>query len=367
MKVIISGGGTGGHIYPALSIADGIRRRHPDAAILFIGAQGRMEMQRVPEAGYEIIGLPVSGFNRASKWKNFGVAIRLLKSLFLAWKCIRRFKPDVAVGVGGYASAATLRVASTLSIPTVIQEQNSYAGMTNKLLAKHAAKICVAYRGMNKFFPEERIILTGNPVRKDLETPLPKTDAALQYFGLNASKPVLLLLGGSLGARTINNGIRNGLENLLKAGVQVIWQTGKAYYEEIYEDFVAKRPHGLWASEFISRMDYAYAVADLVVSRAGAGTISELCLQHKPSILVPSPNVAEDHQTMNAMALADVDAAIVLPDKEAEEKIVPLSLSVIFDSGRLRSLSDNIATLAQHNSADRIVDEIEKSMEEMND
>ncbi|HCC51914.1 MAG TPA: undecaprenyldiphospho-muramoylpentapeptide beta-N-acetylglucosaminyltransferase [Porphyromonadaceae bacterium] len=358
LRVIISGGGTGGHIFPAVSIANEIRYRFPDADILFIGAEDRMEMERVPAAGYKIIGLPVSGFNRAQKLKNIRVLMKLNKSLRMARKIIRDFKPDVVIGVGGYASGPTLWMASSLHIPVLIQEQNSHAGVTNRLLAKRASKICVAYRGMHRFFPSDRIVITGNPVRKDLETVKDKDPGAMDYFGFQAGKPVLLVVGGSLGARTINHGVHKGLESLLCAGIQVIWQTGRYYYDTIREELKDKQYEGLWFSDFISRMDYAYAAADLVVSRAGAGTISELCLLKKPVILVPSPNVAEDHQTKNARALSDNGAAVLLPDNVAEEQLASVVIELIANGEQLRSLRENIALFAQHNSAERIVDEV---------
>lgn len=362
-KIIVSGGGTGGHIFPAVSIANEIRFRFPDAEILFVGAEDRMEMERVPAAGYQIIGLPVSGFNRAEKLKNFNVLLRLMKSLRLAKKAIRQFKPDIVIGVGGYASGPTLWMASSLRIPILIQEQNSYAGVTNKLLGKRASKICVAYRGMGKFFPEDRMVMTGNPIRKDLEKVQDKDAAALEYFGLEAGKPILLVVGGSLGARTINQGMRKGLKALMDAGIQVIWQTGRTYHEAVKEALKDANYKGLWFSDFISRMDYAYAAADLVVSRAGAGTISELCLLKKAVILVPSPNVAEDHQTKNARALSDNNAAILLPDNVAEEQLVPTALELLEDKEKLQHLSEHIVLFAQHNSAERIVDEIFKIIE----
>ncbi|MDR2472535.1 MAG: undecaprenyldiphospho-muramoylpentapeptide beta-N-acetylglucosaminyltransferase [Tannerella sp.] len=360
MKIIISGGGTGGHIFPALSIADEIKRRYADADILFIGARNRMEMERVPKAGYKIIGLPVSGFNRQKILKNISTVVGLIKSLLLAGKHIRRFKPDVVIGVGGYASGPTLFMASLLGVPTLLQEQNSYAGMTNKMLAKRAKKICVAYSGMERFFPADRIVLTGNPVRKELETTHEKTADALSYFRLEADKPVLLAVGGSLGARTINNGVLKSLKTMTDAGVQIIWQTGSYYYETIKKEMGDVEYKGLWYDKFITRMDYAYAVADVVVSRAGAASISELTLQKKPSILVPSPNVAEDHQTHNAVALSDRDAAILLPDAAAEDGLASAVLSLLNDKARLQTLSSNIYTFAQHHSAERIVDEVEK-------
>ncbi|MDR2916928.1 MAG: undecaprenyldiphospho-muramoylpentapeptide beta-N-acetylglucosaminyltransferase [Tannerella sp.] len=362
-KVIISGGGTGGHIFPAVSIANEIRHRFPDAEILFIGAEDRMEMERVPAAGYKIIGLPVSGFNRASKLKNFNVLVRLMKSLRMAKKVIRDFKPDIAIGVGGYASGPTLWMASSLQIPVLIQEQNSYAGVTNKLLGKRASRVCVAYRGMGKFFPEDRIVMTGNPVRKDLENIREKDLEALHYFGLEADKPILLILGGSLGARTINQGVRKGLDLLIEAGIQVIWQTGRYYYDSIREELKDLDYKGLWFSDFISRMDYAYAVADLVVSRAGAGTISELCILKKAVILVPSPNVSEDHQTKNARALSDNNAAVLIPDHVAGEQLIPAAIELLGDKEKLQHLSEHIALFAQYNSSERIVDEVIKVIE----
>jgi UDP-N-acetylglucosamine--N-acetylmuramyl-(pentapeptide) pyrophosphoryl-undecaprenol N-acetylglucosamine transferase len=357
-KIIISGGGTGGHIFPALSIANEFRSRFPDTEILFIGAEDRMEMQRVPQAGYEIIGLPVSGFNRAHKLKNVSVLIKLAKSLRRAKKIIRDYKPDVVIGVGGYASGPTLWAASSLKIPVFIQEQNSYAGITNKLLSKRASKIFTAYNGMDKFFPADRIILTGNPVRKDLEDIVGKLPEAFAFFGLEKDKPVLLVIGGSLGARTINKGISAGLKTFIDAGIQVIWQTGKYYFDAIKKDLAIDENKGIWVSDFISRMDYAYSIADLVVSRAGAGTISELCLLKKPVILIPSPNVAEDHQTKNARALSDNNAAILIPDSETENRLVKTAVELLENKEKLVSISENIAKFAQHNSAERIVNEI---------
>ena len=354
-KIIISGGGTGGHLFPALSVANEIKHRFPDADILFIGAEDRMEMERVPAAGFQVIGLPVSGFNRKNPLKNFRVIARLVKSLRLARKIIRDFKPDIAIGVGGYASGPTLWMASSLHVPVLIQEQNSYAGMTNKILGKRASKICVAYPGMDAYFPEDRIVVTGNPVRKELETIRVKNEEAFHYFGLKTDKPVLLVLGGSLGARTINRSVQKGLATLLETGIQVIWQTGRTYSGPTFSD---ENLSSLYISDFISRMDYAYSIADLVVSRAGAGTISELCLLQKPAILVPSPNVAEDHQTKNALALSDVQAAIFISDEKAEQQLTQVALASIGNSTLLHELSVRIAGFAQHNSAERIVDEV---------
>ncbi|MDR0835027.1 MAG: undecaprenyldiphospho-muramoylpentapeptide beta-N-acetylglucosaminyltransferase [Tannerella sp.] len=359
-KIIISGGGTGGHIFPALSIANELRNRYPESEILFIGAEDRMEMERVPEEGYKIIGLPVSGFNRSHIFKNFEVVSKLIKSLKIAKQTVKTFKPDIVVGVGGYASAPTLWMASSLHIPVLIQEQNSYAGVTNKILGKRAEKICVAYRGMEKFFPAQKIVLTGNPVRKDLETIKEKDDEAVKFFGLEKDKPTVLVIGGSLGARTINNGIRTGLRTILDKGIQIIWQTGRYYYKFLKDELDRSDYKGLWVADFISQMDYAYAVADLVVSRAGAGTISELCLLKKPTVLIPSPNVAEDHQAKNARALSDNNAAVFIPDNEAENKITQTIIGLINDKERLCQLSENITSFAQYHSAERIVDEIEK-------
>lgn len=367
-KIIISGGGTGGHIFPALAIANELCNRFPDAEILFIGAENRMEMERIPAAGYRILGLPVAGFNRKNMLKNISVAMRLITSLRMARKIIREFKPDFAIGVGGYASGPTLWMASSLHIPILIQEQNSYAGLTNKLLGKRATKICVAYKDMQRYFPADRIVITGNPVRKELETAVEKTGEAFRYFGLETGKPILLVVGGSLGARTINNSINKGLASLIDAGIQVIWQTGKTPPELDSVTIHTPRngdprcqtqplPTGLWVSDFISRMDYAYSIADLVISRAGACTLSELSILKKAAILVPSPNVAENHQTMNARTLSDSQAAILIPDILAEEQLAATAIELLNDKARLSELSVNIATFAQYNSAQRIVDE----------
>lgn len=364
-RIIISGGGTGGHIFPAISIANTVRKRFPDAEILFVGAEDRMEMEKVPAAGYKIVGLPVSGFDRAHLLSNIKVLFKLSKSLLRAFKTVRGFKPDIAVGVGGYASGPTLRMAGWLGIPTLLQEQNSYAGVTNKLLAKTAKKICVAYEGMDKFFPVGKIIITGNPVRKDLEEALDKKKEAIEFFGLDPHKKTILVVGGSLGARTINQSVIAGLDQLFASTeVQVIWQTGKYYFEDASKHLKAYRGMPIYHSDFITRMDYAYSAADLVISRAGAGSISELCLLGKPVILVPSPNVAEDHQTKNALALVNKDAAIMIADKDAVEQLIPAALDIVHNTGQLNTLSLNIVQLAQHHSADRIVDEIVKIIEE---
>ena len=362
-KVIISGGGTGGHIFPAISIANTLKKRFPDIDILFVGAEDRMEMSKVPAAGYPIVGLPVKGFDRAHLFKNIEVVRCLLKSLSRAKKTLRDFRPDIAVGVGGYASGPTLWMASSLGIPTLIQEQNSYAGVTNKLLAKKAGRICVAYEGMEKFFPKEKIVITGNPVRQDLEEASGKREEALRFFGLSPEKKTLLVVGGSLGARTINHSIQGDLDKLFASGIQVIWQTGRYYQEEALTHLKAYRGMAIWCSDFITRMDYAYAASDLVISRAGAGSISELCILKKPGILVPSPNVAEDHQTKNAMALVNQNAALMIKDNEAKEKLVDTALSLIQDDARLVSLSENIHKMAHFHSAEQIVDEIVRIIE----
>ncbi|MDR1624008.1 MAG: undecaprenyldiphospho-muramoylpentapeptide beta-N-acetylglucosaminyltransferase [Tannerellaceae bacterium] len=370
-RIIISGGGTGGHIFPAISIANAIRERFPDAEILFAGAEGRMEMERVPAAGYKIVGLPVSGFDRSKLFKNIQTLTRLLKSLRLAKKIIREFKPDIAIGVGGYASGPVIRVAASMGVPTLIQEQNSYAGVTNKLLAKKAHTICVAYDGMEKFFPSDKIILTGNPVRKnllsdtagDVSLLAEKRAEACRFFSLSPGKKTILVVGGSLGARTINRSIQHCLDRIVAAGVQLIWQTGRYYYSEARGDLEKYEDAPVRCSDFITRMDYAYAAADLVISRAGAGTISELCLLGKPVILVPSPNVAEDHQTKNALALVRKEAAVWVADRDAEQELISLALAIVRDEALLSSLGEHIRTLALPDSAERIVDEIVKIIE----
>lgn len=371
-RIIISGGGTGGHIFPAISIANTFRKRFPEAEILFVGADDRMEMEKVPAAGYRIVGLPVSGFDRAHLANNIRVAGRLLKSLKLAKKTIREFKPDIAVGVGGYASGPTLWMAASLGIPTLIQEQNSYAGVTNKLLAKKAGKICVAYEGMEKFFPADKIIMTGNPVRQNLFGHSITRQEAADLFGLDPAKKTILILGGSLGARTINQTLTAALETMrAHPDIQFIWQTGKIYIEQVKQAIVAftgeavRHPHitaipNLYVTDFIKDMAKAYTLADLVISRAGAGSISEFCLLHKPVILVPSPNVAEDHQTKNALALVNKDAALYVKDAEAMEKLIPTALETVADDNRLQALSSNIARLALPDSARRIAEEVLK-------
>lgn len=362
LRVIVSGGGTGGHIFPAVSIANAIKSQHPEAEILFVGADGRMEMQRVPAAGYDIKGLPVRGLIRPL-WspKNIGVMMDFLKSKSMVKSIIREFKPQVAVGVGGYASAPTLNAAYSLGIPCLIQEQNSYAGVTNKSLAKKAKKVCVAYSGMERFFPAEKIIMTGNPVRQNLlDAKISKEDAR-KSFNLEPSKKTVLIIGGSLGARTVNESVLSHLEQIRKSDVQFIWQTGK-YYSDSIREALAKEEAvpNLHVTDFISSMDNAYAAADLVISRAGASSISELCLLAKPCVLVPSPNVAEDHQTKNALALSTKDAAIFVKDADAKGVLIDTALNTVLDDAKLASLSENVAKLAFHNSADVIAEEVYK-------
>jgi hypothetical protein len=359
LRIIISGGGTGGHIFPAVAIANALKAKRPDTEILFVGALGRMEMQRVPAAGYNIKGLPICGFNRKNLLKNFAVLFKLWKSQRMAKKIIKDFKPVVAVGVGGYASGPTLNQCASMGIPCLIQEQNSYAGVTNKLLAKKASKICVAYEGMERFFPKDKIVLTGNPVRQQLlDTQLTKAEA-LRTFGLEPSKKTILIVGGSLGARTINDSVMAHLDELQNSGVQVIWQTGKNYFENIKQQLAEKSPMpALKPTDFIADMGAAYRAADLVISRAGASSISEFCLIGKPVILVPSPNVAEDHQTKNAMALVNRQAAQFVSDAEAPQKLIPLALSTVKDDQILGQLSHNIKLMALRNSAETIANEV---------
>ncbi len=359
LRIIISGGGTGGHIFPAVSIANALKAKRPDARILFVGALGRMEMQRVPAAGYDIVGLPVCGFDRKHLWRNIAVLWKLAKSQLKARRIIKEFRPQVAVGVGGYASGPTLKVAGVMGIPTLIQEQNSYAGVTNKLLAQKAEKICVAYEGMERFFPAGKIIMTGNPVRQDLLDRQTDRSEAVRSFGLDPEKKTILIIGGSLGARTINQCVLSHLDLIRSSGVQFIWQTGKIYIDDARRRVAeAGKLPMLHVTDFISRMDLAYSAADLVISRAGAGSISEFCLLRKPVVLVPSPNVAEDHQTKNALALVDKGAALYVKDSEAQEKMLATAIDAVNDAPRLRTLSENIAKLAFYNSADRIADEV---------
>lgn len=359
-RIIISGGGTGGHIFPAISIANALKRMDKYMEILFVGAEGRMEMEKVPENGFRIIGLPVAGFYRKMTCKNIIVMMKLYKSLRIAERIINDFKPDVVVGVGGYASGPLLRKAGEMGIPTLIQEQNSYAGITNKLLAKKALKICVAYDGMEKYFPAEKILKTGNPVRQNFENLGVMKDEALKFFSLGKDRPVILVLGGSLGAGTINNSLAENIKKLSESGFQWIWQTGKNYFESVSGLLSGTDVKNIKVIDFINRMDYAFSAADIIVSRAGAGTISELCLVGKPVILIPSPNVAEDHQTRNARALSSNNAAILVTDKEAPFSLVDEIIKLVHDKNRQNVLSENIRKMAEKDADIRIAQEVLK-------
>ena len=361
IRVIISGGGTGGHIFPAISIANKLRELNPETKILFVGAEGKMEMEKVPAAGYKIIGLPVSGFDRKHLLRNIKVVARLLKSMNMARNILKDFKPDIAIGVGGYASGPMLKEAQKQGIPTLLQEQNSYAGVTNKLLAAKADRICVAYEGMERFFPQDKIVLTGNPVRRNLLECGATPEQARQAMGVDPNRKTILIIGGSLGARTINNAIISGLQQIGEASynVQVLWQTGKIYDRQCREALEASGVKNVSQMAFISNMDMAYRAADLVVSRAGASSISELQLLGKPAILVPSPNVAEDHQTKNALALSTRDAAIMVTDADASALLVDTMLKTVTDDALLTSLGDNVSKMALRDAAERIVDEVE--------
>lgn len=358
-KIILSGGGTGGHIYPAVSVAEALRRKTNDnVELLFVGAEGKMEMERIPALGYRIMGLPVAGLQRSLSLRNLQLPFKVAKSLRLARRTIRDFGADVVAGFGGYASAPVLWSAQRMGLPTLIQEQNSYAGITNKILGRHAQRICVAYDGMERFFPADRIVRTGNPLRGRFSDRADRSEA-LAYFGFVPEKPVLMVVGGSLGTRTLNEMMKHWVDPIVKEGkIQVIWQTGKYYEREMDEFMAGKSAQGIWRGAFIDRMDYAYAAADLVVSRSGACTVSELCLVGKPTIFVPSPNVAEDHQTKNAKALVQEGAAEMIPDSEAVQQVIPHALELLSDPERLASLSRHIARLAEENSADRVADEI---------
>ena len=359
LRIIISGGGTGGHIFPAVSIANAIRAKHPDAEILFVGALGRMEMQRVPAAGYEIVGLPICGFDRKNMLKNVSVLFKIWKSQRMAKSIIRKFRPMAAVGVGGYASGPTLNECARHGIPCLIQEQNSYAGVTNKLLAKKVQRICVAYDGMERFFPADKIMKTGNPVRQALLDTKASREEAVASFGLDPGKKTVLIVGGSLGARTMNESVMQHLDEIKASGVQFIWQTGKYYNASINERLKGRTDLGmLKVTDFIGDMGAAYKAADLVISRAGASSISEFCLIGKPVILVPSPNVAEDHQTKNAMALVDKDAALYVKDADAPAEVISLAIKTVKDDARLAALEANIRKLGLPDSADVIADEV---------
>jgi UDP-N-acetylglucosamine--N-acetylmuramyl-(pentapeptide) pyrophosphoryl-undecaprenol N-acetylglucosamine transferase len=358
IKVIISGGGTGGHIFPAIAIANALKAMNTENEILFVGAKGRMEMEKVPAAGYKIEGLDISGIQRRLSLSNLLVPFKVISSVMKAKAILHQFKPQAAVGVGGYASAPLLYAATSLKIPSLIQEQNSYAGITNKILSKRVQKICVAYEGMEKYFPKDKIILTGNPVRQDIQHIEEKRTEALMHFNLSADKKTILVIGGSLGARTINESIAAELDRLVEKNIQLIWQTGKIFYpfaKSVTKDIEAK---GIWCFDFIQRMDLAYAASDIVVSRAGASSVSELAIVQKPAVLVPSPNVAEDHQTKNAMALVTKRAAILVKDFEAKEKLVQTAVDLVTDETKKKMLVENISKLALKNSAGKIAEEI---------
>ena len=364
-RIILSGGGTGGHIYPAVAVAEALRRRFgEEVELLFVGAEGKMEMEKVPALGYRIVGLPIAGLQRRLEWRNLLVPFKVLRSIRQARNVIRSFGADVVVGFGGYASAPVLWAAQRMGVPTVIQEQNSYAGVTNKILARGACRICTAYKGMERFFPKEKIVLTGNPLRGRFSKSGTPRAEALDYFGFTPGRKVVLVVGGSLGTRSLNEMMKTWLLSLGggEAPVQVIWQTGK-YYEREMQAFLAAHPvRGIWQGAFIERMDYAYAAADLVISRSGACTVSELCLVAKPVLFVPSPNVAEDHQTKNARALADKGAALLVPDAVCRTEAMPRALELLADEEALRRMSRNIEALARPDAAERIVDEIVRVM-----
>lgn len=359
-RAIISGGGTGGHIFPAIAIADEIKRRNPDAEILFVGAEGKMEMEKVPQAGYKIIGLTIAGFQRKLTLKNFLLPFKILKSMMKARSILKEFKPEVVVGVGGYASGPTLKAATMLKIPSLVQEQNSFPGKTNKLLSKTVNKLCVAYEGLDRFFPKDKIVLTGNPVRNDMVDISGKRDEALAFYKFDPSKKTILVIGGSLGARTLNESVVNHLDTLVEKDVQVLWQCGKLYHDKLQEELSGRKMGHVVMTQFIARMDLAYAMADVVISRAGAISVSELCLVHRPTILVPSPNVAEDHQTHNAMALVKNDAAILVKDVEAREKLIPTALEVLASEEQQKGLIAQIAKMGKPNATEEIVNELEK-------
>jgi UDP-N-acetylglucosamine--N-acetylmuramyl-(pentapeptide) pyrophosphoryl-undecaprenol N-acetylglucosamine transferase len=359
-KAIISGGGTGGHIFPAIAIADEIKRRNPDAEILFVGAEGKMEMEKVPAAGYEIKALPIAGFQRKFAWSNFTLPFKIIGSMIKARRIVKKFKPEVTVGVGGYASGPTIKAATMIGVPSMVQEQNSFPGKTNKILAKSVQTICVAYDGLERFFPKEKIVHTGNPTRKEMVSIEGKETEGFEFYGFDASKKTILIIGGSLGARTLNESVIANLEKLKESGVQVLWQCGKLYHDKLQEELKNTDLGNIKMVEFITRMDLAYAIADVVISRAGAISISELCLIAKPTILVPSPNVSEDHQTKNAMALVNKEAAVLVKDVEAKEKLMDEALSLLSDEAKCDSLKKNIALLGKPNATASIVDELEK-------
>lgn len=353
-KYIISGGGTGGHIFPAIAIANALKELQPEAEFLFVGALGRMEMERVPAAGYKIVGLPIMGFPRKPTLQWIKVIRGLIQSSRMARKIVRDFKPNAAIGVGGYASGPLLKAAASMGVPTLIQEQNSYAGITNKLLSKRANKICVAYEQMDRFFPKEKICITGNPIRKTLIDDVPSKVDAIKHFNLDPEKKLILIIGGSLGARTVNESVIANVEQIQNSGYQVLWQTGKLYFDNIQEQLKDVQTDQIHQTMFIDRMDLAYAAADVVISRAGASSISELCLVQKPCVLVPSPNVAEDHQTKNAMSLVRKNAAILVKDSEAKEELFQTTFKLLNDESTMDAMSKNLGDMAKPNAAEEI-------------
>ncbi len=359
-RAIISGGGTGGHIFPAIAIADEIKRRNPNADILFVGATGKMEMEKVPDAGYPIEGLEIVGLKRKLALSNFLLPFKIIKSVMKARKIVRKFDPQIVVGVGGYASGPTLKAASMLNYPTALQEQNAFAGKTNKLLSQKAKVICVAYEGLERFFPADKIVLTGNPTRKDMVETEGKQQEGYEFYNFDSSRKTILIIGGSLGAKTLNESVIKHITELRDSGIQVLWQCGKLYYDQISKAVEGKNLGNIKLVQFIKRMDLAYAIADVVISRAGAISVSELCLVEKPTILVPSPNVAEDHQTKNAMALVEKDAAILVKDVDAKEQLMARALSLVSNSDRCIELTHNIKALGKPNATQEIVDELEK-------
>ena len=359
-RAIISGGGTGGHIFPAIAIADEIKQRNPDAEILFVGATGKMEMEKVPDAGYKIEGLEIVGLKRKFALSNFALPFKIIKSVLRAKKIVKNFKPQVVVGVGGYASGPTLKAASMLKFPTALQEQNAFAGKTNKLLSKKAKVICVAYEGLERFFPADKIVLTGNPTRKDMVDTSGKQQEGYDFYGFDPSKKTILIIGGSLGAKTLNESVILGIQELMTSGTQVLWQCGKLYHDQINKALEGKNTGDVKMVQFIKRMDLAYAMADVVISRAGAISVSELCLVQKPTILVPSPNVAEDHQTKNAMALVNKNAAILIKDVDAKEQLISTALELVNNESKCTELTQNIKALGKPNATQEIVNELEK-------
>ncbi|RAV98357.1 undecaprenyldiphospho-muramoylpentapeptide beta-N-acetylglucosaminyltransferase [Pseudochryseolinea flava] len=362
-RLIISGGGTGGHIFPAIAIANAFRERHPDAEILFVGAEGRMEMTRVPEAGYKIVGLWISGLQRKLTWSNLMFPLKVIVSYFKAARIVKNYRPDAVIGTGGYASGPIMMAATRSNVPSLIQEQNSFAGLTNKQVGGKVSKVCVAYEGMEKYFPKDKIVLTGNPVRKDILSVEGKRLQALSHFGFDGNVKTLLIIGGSLGARTINESVIAGISKLIDAQIQVIWQTGKGYYDAYKAKLGQYDLKNIRVQDFVREMDLAYAAADVVISRSGAIAVSELCIAGKPAILVPSPNVAEDHQTKNAMALVNKNAALMVADKDAQDVLVDEALTLLFDDQRAKKLREQITLLAKPNATQDIVVEIEKMIQ----